>query len=234
MRLIFLACIRTIVLSRLHSLGLSTIRLPLNAGPEEPHVPILVSSNLSSAKRVVVVFGEPCQDLGIWAYRTVGNEGIDAGSAVSFAKAVLGLDKGSEHEEEEQEQTNTALIIANCGQLIWHCGSRRAVTHPSWLALPREFAVDPPLRMTHRNKIPRNGDWQEHVEYVFEEVLAARGRFLREGAKIDIIGLVEGGLGAVRYLASNCKLYGSFHFPYDSGFCYFSFLAFTCYHYVRS
>ncbi|KAL2223180.1 Arb2 domain-containing protein [Thermoascus aurantiacus ATCC 26904] len=202
------SCIRSIVLSRLHSLGLSTLQLPLTAGPEEPHVPILVSSNLSSAKRVIVVFGEPCQDLGIWAYRTIGKDGIDAGSAVAFAKAVLGRDKGTETGSEEK--TDTALVIANCGQLIWHCGSRRAITHPSWLALPRESAVDPPLRMTHRNKIPRNKDWQEHVECVFEEILAARGRFLREDAKIDIIGLVEGGLGAVRYLAKNWQNWRSY------------------------
>jgi hypothetical protein len=62
------------------------------------------------------------------------------------------------------------------------------------------------MQMTRRNKIPRNSNWQEHVECVFEDVLAARGRLISEDAKIDIIGVAEGGLGAVRYLAKNCEL----------------------------
>ncbi|KAJ9298698.1 hypothetical protein DTO271G3_3665 [Paecilomyces variotii] len=197
------ACIRSIVLSRLSALGLSTLRLPLSAGPEDRHVPIMISSNLKTASRVIVVFGEPVQDLGIWAYRTISTEGIDAGSAVSFAKAVLG------YEDPEDTKTDTALILANTGQLIWYNAEGRAITHPSWLALPKESAVDPLPRMTHRNKIPRNGNWEEHVHCVFEDVLKARGRLLSENAKIDIIGLAEGGLAAVMCLAENWSEWNS-------------------------
>ena len=61
------------------------------SGAARPNVPIMVSKNLSSASRIVAVFGEPVQDLGIWAYRSIGgDDGINAGSAVSLAKAVLG------------------------------------------------------------------------------------------------------------------------------------------------
>jgi hypothetical protein len=164
----------------------------------------LVSSNLETASRIIVVFGEPIQDLGIWAYRTIGTEGIDAGSAVSFAKTVLRCENS---EDQKDEQTDTALIIANAGQLIWYCAEGRAITHPSWLALPKESAVDPLPRMTHRNKIPRNSNWEEHVQCVFEDVLKARGQLLSENVKVDIIGLAEGGLAAMTYLADNCKLY---------------------------
>ncbi|KAJ9201920.1 hypothetical protein DTO164E3_3358 [Paecilomyces variotii] len=194
------ACIRSIVHSRLCALGLSVLRLPLNAGPEDRHVPIMISSNLKTASRVIVVFGEPVQDLGIWAYRTISTEGIDAGSAVAFAKAVLGY---------EDTKTDTALILANTGQLIWYNAEGRAITHPSWLALPKESAVDPLPRMTHRNKIPRNGNWEEHVQCVFEDVLKARGELLSENAKIDIIGLAEGGLAAVTYLAEKWSEWSS-------------------------
>ncbi|GIJ99333.1 hypothetical protein Aspvir_001463 [Aspergillus viridinutans] len=190
-------CIRTIVSSRLRSLGLTTIRLPLSSGPKDPHVPIWVSANLARASRVIVVFGEPIQDLGIWAYRTVGTEGINAGSAVAFARAILGQKSGAGFKD-----ADTALLLANTGQLIWHCGSSRAVTQQTWLALPRSSAVDAPLTMTRRNKIPSNQDWQEHVACVFDEILSARGRLVREDVKIDIIGLSEGGLGAIRYLAT--------------------------------
>ncbi|EAU32341.1 predicted protein [Aspergillus terreus NIH2624] len=85
------ACIRDIVYSRLRDLGLGTLRLPLMSGAARPNVPIMVSKNLSSASRIVAVFGEPVQDLGIWAYRSIGgDDGINVGSAVSLAKAVLG------------------------------------------------------------------------------------------------------------------------------------------------
>lgn len=187
---------------------MSEFRLPVNAGPKEQHVPILISSNLNTAKRIVVVFGEPIQDLGIWAYRTIGTESISTGSAISFAKAVLYQHKGQDHEQGSkggEHQADTALVLANTGQLIWHCGSATAMTQPTWLALPRESAVDPPMQMTRRNKIPRNSKWQEHVECVFEEVLATRGQMIREDAKIDIIAVSEGGLAVVRYLARNCE-----------------------------
>lgn len=170
-----------------------------------------MSKNISSASRVIVVFGEPIQDLGVWAYRTIGHESIDAGSAVAFARAVLNekVDADSTTDPNSKVTNNnlsdTALVLANTGQLVWHCRSRRAMTLASWPCVPRESAVDPPPAMTRRNKIPGNGNWQEHVNYVFDEILAARGRLVRADAKIGVIGLADGGLGAIRYLANNCK-----------------------------
>ncbi|OOF95955.1 hypothetical protein ASPCADRAFT_405644 [Aspergillus carbonarius ITEM 5010] len=214
-------CIRNIVSSRLHDLGLVTLRLPLTAKPTDPHVPILVSKNISSASRVIVVFGEPIQDLGVWAYRTIGHESIDAGSAVAFARAVLNekVDADSTTDPNSKVTNNnlsdTALVLANTGQLVWHCRSRRAMTLASWPCVPRESAVDPPPAMTRRNKIPGNGNWQEHVNYVFDEILAARGRLVRADAKIGVIGLADGGLGAIRYLANNWESWR----PYISAIC---------------
>lgn len=66
--------------------------------------------------------------------------------------------------------------------------------------------------MSGRNEIPGNANWQEHIECVFEEVLAARGRLVREDAKIDVIGVAEGGLGAIRYLTSDCTCFILFIF----------------------
>lgn len=213
-------CIRTIVSTRLQTLGLTSLHLPLTSGPTDPRVPILVSRNLSTASRIVVVFGEPIQDLGVWAYRSVGTDGINAGSAVSLAEALLGRSptQGESGQTDGQNgdkseangnkpsggESATALILANTGQLIWHCAARRCVTHPTWVALPRRSAVDPPVSMSTRNDVPRNATWQEHVECVFEDVLAARGRLVREDTRIDVIGLAEGGLGAVRYLGEKC------------------------------
>ncbi|KAJ5808490.1 hypothetical protein N7474_009759 [Penicillium riverlandense] len=182
-------CIRRIVLDRLHKLGLETWRLPLSASPQEAHVPILVSNNLPTASRIVVIFGEPSQDLGIWAYRTVGVDSIHAGSAVGLARAALNKD--------------TALVLANTGQLIWHCSSGRAVTQPTWLSLPRSSACAGQPTMSYRNKIPGNTDWPEHVSYVFDNVLAPRVWCNGTAPRIDVIGVSEGGLAAFQYLKAN-------------------------------
>ena len=197
-------------MSRLRGLGLTTLQLPLSAASKEPRAPILVSKNLASALRIIVVFGESIQDLGIWAYRSIGTDGINAGSAVSFARAVLGFDNPNPTSDEsidhsKAKKSDTALVLANTGQLIWHCASGRTVTHASWLGLPRRSAVDPPVTLSQRNKISLNEDWQKHVECVFEEVLSARGKLVRSDAKIDVVGMAEGALGAVQYLANECK-----------------------------
>ncbi len=208
-----LECIQDIVLPRLHALGLVTLRLPLSSGPTKPHVPILVSKNLSTASRIILVFGEPVQDLGIWAYRTVGSENINAGSAVNFVKAILnpgeyGNNNGTDGVSGKMslsQQGGVAVVLANTGQLSWHCGSGRAMTHVARMALPRASAVDPPLLETYRNRIPGHENSLEHVNSVFEGIFAARGQLVRGDAKIDVIGLAEGGYGAIQYLANNCE-----------------------------
>ncbi|KAF9891730.1 hypothetical protein FE257_003211 [Aspergillus nanangensis] len=201
-------CIRNIVHERLCDLGLFPLRLPLTSRPDEPRTQIMVSRNISTASRVIIVFGEPMQDLGIFAYRSIGGEdGIESGSAVALARAL--------HGQDPDHHGDTALILANTGQLVWHCGERKAMTLQSWIASPRPTAAHAPMTMTFRNKIPGHADWQEHVASVFDEVLAARGQLLREDVKIDIIGLADGGLGVIRYLEKNWDSWR----PYISAIC---------------
>lgn len=116
-------CIRELISTRLQDAGLEYLRLPLHekadgriiqSSLEEAHVPIMVSGNLRTADRITVMFGEPVQDLGIWAYRTVGRDKVNKGSAVDFARAVLG---------EGDNQTGKALVLANTGQLYWNCAN---------------------------------------------------------------------------------------------------------------
>jgi hypothetical protein len=189
-----------IVLNRLQEAGLEIWRLPLGDGPEEskapapdPHVPILVSKNLSGAARIIVVFGEPVQDLGIWAYRSVGQDGVNFGSAVNFTKHVL---------SESEDKTDTALVIANTGQLLWHCASSRAVTQRTWEAADRPAGPWGQATRSWRNKIPGNKDLNEHIQYVFENVIWPR---LDKKSRVDVIGLSEGGQGALEYLQKRCK-----------------------------
>src|SRR5271170_7561934 len=84
-----LACIRKVVLGRLEELGLKILRLPVGAMEQDKHVPILVSADLSEKQRIIVLFPERDQDLGIFSYRTIGNETINKGSAINLVSLIM-------------------------------------------------------------------------------------------------------------------------------------------------
>ncbi|KAI9752773.1 MAG: hypothetical protein M1815_000286 [Lichina confinis] len=197
-------CIREIVLERLHHLGLETLRLPIGAPAEKPHVPILVSRNLSEKKRVIVVLGEATQDLGIWAYRVVGGEGKDAisrGSAIEFVKRLR--DYASSPDADDAP----GVIIANLGQLLWWRGGKRSVTFATWGCLPRKTAVHGPMRIDDvNNRAPQNASLPEHVRYVFEEVVRKK---TAKDAQIFVIGLTDGADEALTYLDDNWSAWSS-------------------------
>ena len=191
--LLSLACIRRELSARFEAAGLNTTRLPLNAGPSDPHVPILTSSNLATAKRLIVYFGESMQDLGIFAHRIIGQESITSGSALDFVHAI----------QSREDSTDTAIVIANLGQLVWYRRGQRAMTIASWNALPRTTGVGNPMRIDAiKNHAPGNRNVKEHVESVFEEVL---GKLARQDAAISLIGLGEGAEEAVGYLDQNWR-----------------------------
>lgn len=189
---------RSIILTRLSSLGLQTLPLPLNTPLSSPHIPILTSPNLSTCKRIVVYFGERNQDLGVFAFRIIGgDEGINVGSAVDFVQAVQTGAAGNEEEP-------PGIVIANPGQLIWCRSQSRAMGRMEWENLPGESAVHPAFRLDEeegRNLVQGNRDEVEHVEYVFEQVLKGKG------ARIDVIGSEWTGAAVVRYLGRNCEFY---------------------------
>lgn len=188
-----LACIRTIVLDRLQKLGLEKIRLPLGASSSEHHTSILVTKNLKQKKRVIVVFGERHQDLGIFSYRVIGNDAINEGSAVDFVTAV-GQVPGA--------GGTRGVIIANPGQLLWYRGEGRAITYSEWMSLPRTSAVHDALEMDpDRCTIPGNRDYREHVQYVFEHVMRD---LVAEDVKFELIGLESTGHAMLTYLAEHC------------------------------
>lgn len=183
-------------MQRLDNLGMEIMRLPLGRKSSEPNVPILLSKNIVHDRkfpdRILVVFGEATQDLGVWAYRAI-HDGINYGSVVDLSKHVL----------VEKREENVGLILANTGQLIWHCGSRRTVTQQTWQALPRPYAAWGQPTMSSRNKIDGHNDWYEHVKYVFDKVLwpLINGK----NTRLDVIGMSDGGLAAIRHLQRGCK-----------------------------
>jgi hypothetical protein len=156
-----------------------------------------VSPNISAKKRVIVFFGERHQDLGIFSYRVIGEEGIRVGSCLDLVSAVQ---QGPMATTDDQAP---GIIITNPGQLHWYRGGSRAVTATEWLNLPRQSAVHEPFRLEEvKNRIAGNRDYREHVSYVFEHVVP---EILNKNAKLDLIGLEYTGTAAVEYLASDCE-----------------------------
>ena len=107
---------------------------------------------------MVVYFGESSQDLGIFAYRSIGQISLAAGSCIDFVDTI-------------ERVPGCGVVIANCGQLIWYRRGHRAVTQQTWSAVPRKTGVSLPYKVDpEKNRVPGHGTVQEHVDSVFEWV----------------------------------------------------------------
>ena len=127
------------------------------------------------------------QDLGVFAYRILGQESISSGSAVDFVHDI----------QSGKDGMNTAIVIANPGQMLWYRRGQRAMTLASWTNLPRKNGVSGPMRIDPvKNHVPGSFDAKEHIESVFEAI----AKLAREDVKINIIGINEGAEYVVRYL----------------------------------
>ena len=158
-------------------------------------LPIMVSGNVTAAPRVVVFFGEIVEDLGVFSYRDACDDGISFGSMLGFAKGLLG---------ENSLDSPNALILANAGQTVWYNGNGgSAMTTDSLHGQHRASAVSRERSLGARNIITGNISIDEHVRNIFEQILM-RSNF-RVDARIDIIGLSEGGHAAMAYLQNQCE-----------------------------
>jgi hypothetical protein len=156
-----------------------------------------VSKDLKLKKRVLVVFSERGQDLGIFSYRAAGDDGINIGSAVEMVDAVL-RDRNALTPGDVP-----GVILTNPGQLIWYRGGSCAVGDREWLNLQRASAVHEPFRIDPvKNRVPENNNFSEHVQYIFENVLKTD---VHADAKLDIIGLEYTGMAAMHYLSGHCR-----------------------------
>ncbi|KAL9619642.1 MAG: hypothetical protein Q9160_005748 [Pyrenula sp. 1 TL-2023] len=194
------ACIRRIVLSRLHDLSLQTLPLPFGSTPEQPHIPILTSPNLPRASRIILVLGDTVQDLGIFAYRMMV-QSINTGCAVDFAQDALSTP--SPADSNTVSEGEVGMVIGNPGQLIWSNIERCAMTHATWRTLPRKSAMHPPATIDqNRNRVPGHETVEAHVSSIFEQVLSSP-QLANPNAKISVIALEVTARVLVQYLASN-------------------------------
>ncbi|KAI9733309.1 MAG: hypothetical protein M1834_003393 [Cirrosporium novae-zelandiae] len=192
--------IRKNILGRLQDLGLEILRLPLGASTTEPHVPVLVSQDLSTKKRVLVYIGDRSNELGVIAYRIIGHEGIAKGSLIDIVKLARSINP-------DNEEHSLGFIIANPGQLVWHRRESQTLSFATWECLPKKSAVEVPIQMdSTKNCIPDNENSQKHVASIFNHVIK---NHVNPNAKLDIIGVCEGAMDIVQFLNRNWSVWGS-------------------------
>ncbi|EQB47170.1 hypothetical protein CGLO_13719 [Colletotrichum gloeosporioides Cg-14] len=174
--------IRDVVHERLENLGMSKTLLPLGTPATSPHVPIFTSGNLSTASRVVVIFGEPCQDLGNVALRVANRSGgIDKGSMVSIVRELL------KQRSSATDPSPPDIILANAGELWWWPEGQKPLSPVSACAVPMASMVH--HGRAHNPKvhaIPKNEHPLAHIQYVLDETIPA---ITNATASIDIIGI---------------------------------------------
>lgn len=205
-RFAFNQAVQEIIHGRLENLGLVKVSLPSlpSASPSngrdgnddqlQRHVPIFISKDLHKADRVVVLFGEGLQQLGVLAHRVIGGQGgVDEGSVVSLVKAILKTDAG--------------VVLANTGERWWWPEGQKPLCHRDSLGVKMKSCVhkvgsfDPTV-----NQIPGNEDVAAHVRSVFERVLGNAKKdgedegFVDSSTRIQVIAVGEAAPAVETYL----------------------------------
>ena len=170
------------------------------------------SRNVGTSPRVVVLFGESFQDLGIFAQRIINLEGgINTGSVISFIQHVNAAEidattgvplshkqttsmevKMAKPEEIDLLDGDTeapAIILANTGQLRWCRSLGKAMTFTSWNALTRPSAVDECVHYDPvSNSVFGHRDISQHVDQILTTVIP---ELCDKDSKIEIIAIAD-------------------------------------------
>lgn len=171
-----------IIHERLEQRGMQKLHLPSETPNSEPHIPIFASSDVAEKSRVIVIFGEPVQDLGILAGRVAnGPGGLNKGSMVSVVEEI------QKQCSSDSDTSPPGILIANPGQLYWWAEGKRVLTVTASAAIPLPSLVhsgrryDPAVNSILGNETP-----EAHVTYVLSKVLP---QLIATDAKVDIIAI---------------------------------------------
>ncbi len=176
--------------------------------------------------RAVLVFGETAQDLGVVAHRVVsGPGGVDRGSMTSVVAALLrqrssptdarppavvlanpgqllwwqprsGPDLDLDRGGGNGGDANGEGAGTGAGAAAEATG--RAMTRHAFDAAPMRSAVhDGVLVDEARNRVPGNRDADEHVRYVFEQVVPS---LVLGDARLDVVAVGDAADAVERYL----------------------------------
>lgn len=155
-----------------------------------------MSTAIQEKSRVVIIFGETHQDLGVLAHRVLGKTGgINKGSLVSVVKALL------QQQCSPLDPAPPGIILANMGELIWWPQGKRTLSKYSFDAAPMRSAahignyIDPEV-----NRVPGHESPIAHVKSIFETVIPT---LVGAHAGLDIIGLGDGADVVESYLNSS-------------------------------
>lgn len=177
--------------------------MELTLGTHHAHVPILVSDDIRENRdRVLVLLPGDSTDLGIWSHRAIGNSTINEGSMVNVVAAA--------------REQGYSIIIANNGALRYDPELGTTVTHATWYARRKPWKLGGMLRDFDLswNAVPGNMSAEEHVRFVFENVVK---KLVPTKAKISIIAADMGATSIIEYLdkKENCKLECAGWFLYE-------------------
>ncbi|KAF3941313.1 hypothetical protein ABW19_dt0202266 [Dactylella cylindrospora] len=177
-------CIRRILDKRFAAEGLSKHHLPLGSDIKKDRcLPILVSNDIETAEKVLVIIGNTVDDLGVWSVREMEGPGINHGSMVSTVKTA--------------KAAGYSVLILNCGQLIYSPELGRAATYQSWKCSTKKSPyIDEVI-----NRVPGHENVERHVRTTLELV---KGKLLggngKAGKKIHMLTYGWGCWGLMRYL----------------------------------
>ncbi|KAK7743897.1 hypothetical protein SLS53_003919 [Cytospora paraplurivora] len=204
-------------------LGLVRLPLPLGTPTDEPHVPIYVSPDLKHKRRVVVIFGEPEQELGVIAHRVIGGRGgVDEGSMVGVIRALQGQAmkgaRGEKHDDDSagaelrddtdaghggamgNDEDAPGVVLANTGELWWWPEGRRGLTARQSQAVPMKSCVHwGRFYDAAVNAIPGNASVDQHIACVFGSVLDNPDLVARD-ATVQIVGVAGGAVAVAGFL----------------------------------
>ncbi|PNP58865.1 hypothetical protein THARTR1_01113 [Trichoderma harzianum] len=145
-------------------------------------MPIFVTPNLDTKFRIVIIFGEPTQELGLIAGRVAnGAGGINEGSMVSVVRALASQRSSSD------DGSPPGVVLANMSQTYFWPQEKRAITVLASSFLPLPSLLHKGVRhVPALNDIPGNEDPVQHVKYIFGEVLCSMAN---DKALLDVIAI---------------------------------------------